>query len=39
VTVGGDDLGGGCAGEGGQVLVEEFGGEDVGLVELARAEE
>jgi hypothetical protein len=38
VTVGGDDLGGGCAGEGGQVLVEEFGGECVGLVELAPAE-
>jgi hypothetical protein len=39
VTVGGDDLGGGCAGEGGQVLVEEFGGEGVGLVELAPTEE
>jgi hypothetical protein len=33
VTVGGDDLGSGSAGEGGQMLVEQFGGEGVGLVE------
>ena len=39
VAVGGDDLRGGSAGEGGEVLVEKFGGERVGLVECAPAEE
>ena len=39
VAVGGDDLRGGSAGESGEVLVEEFGGEGVGLVELTPAEE
>ena len=39
VTIGGDDLWGRCAGEGGEVLVEEFGGEGVGLMELTPAEE
>ena len=39
VAVGGDDLRGGGAGERGEVLVEEFGGEGVGLVELPPAEE
>ncbi len=39
VAVGGDDLRGGSAGEGGEMLVEEFGGEGVGLMELTPAEE
>ncbi len=39
VAVGGDDLRGRCGGEGGEMLVEEFGGESVGLMELAPAEE
>ena len=39
VAVGGDDLRGRSAGQGGEVLVEEFGGEGVGLVELAPGEE
>lgn len=43
VAIGGDDLWGGSAGEGGEVLVEEFGGEfggeGVGLMQLAPAEE
>ncbi len=39
VAVGGDDLWGGCGGEGGEMLVEEFGGEGVGLVELMPADE
>jgi len=39
VTVSGDDLRRCSAGEGGQVLVEQFGAEGVALVELAPAEE
>ena len=39
VAVGGDDLWGGSGGERGEVLVEQFGDEGVGLVELAPAEE
>ena len=39
VAIGGDDLWGGCGRERGEVLVEEFGGEGVGLVELAPGEE
>ena len=39
VAIGGDDLRGRSAGEGGEVLVEEFGGEGIGLMELAPAEE
>ena len=43
VAIGGDDLWSGSAGESGEVLVEEFGGEfggeGVGLMQLAPAEE
>jgi hypothetical protein len=39
VTVGGDDLWGGGAGERGEVLIQEFGGEGVGLVETIPGEE
>ena len=39
VAVGGDHLGSCCAGESGEVLVKEFGGEGVGLMELSPGEE
>ena len=39
VTIGGDDLWGCCGGEGGEVLVKEFCGEGIGLMELPPAQE
>ena len=39
VAIGGDDLRSCRAGEGGEVLVEKFGGESIGLVDLAPPEE
>jgi hypothetical protein len=39
VTVTGDDLWGGCAGKGGEVLVEEFGRKDIGLMKLTPTKE